>query len=808
MFEIRYALRSLTKRPGPTIVVIMTLGVAVAAATVIYGVVDVVWHLLPAVNQDRLVYVATTDTRIMQSESGSRSVTLRTPASIPDLTDWSARSTTFEQLAGVRIGSASLTGVEVPLRVTTIGVTANLPDLWGFTPALGRSFRAEDGGAGSPPVAMLSRTFWVQQFSASPAVLGRTIRLNEEAYTIVGVLPHEAGTGFFKDADVFTPLVLDTLRSARDQRDVVVTGRLKPGITRGQADADLQTIARQLGSEYPNTNRNIGAAVLPLVEASGFNVRVLLTILGLIGLLIVVVACANVASVVVAQSLARRHELAVHAALGATRADRIRRVVVESLIVSSAAAVVGLLVAAWGMAGLRWLGSTAFAFADIEMNGRVLAACVLIAGATPVGFGLLPALRMAPPDPQELRDSVRAAGATRRGRRLRNVIIGLQAAAAMILMVQIGLFLRTVWKLSDVAPGFDSAQVVTFHVSLPGSRYAQPQSIDRFIAGLLDRVRALPGVASAGVIDRLPVADDEQMARLTVEGDAPKPIETRPLVARTAIAGDLLTALRIPLKRGRAITAEEMTDAAPVAMVNEETARRFWPGRDPIGTRLALDAKGSETWLEVVGVVGNLRNSDVDQGPLPQVFLSTTRERAADFAVVVKSMGTAPLQLVPAIRAQVAALDPNQPIHDVAAMTQVLYDDLASTYVLSAILSTIGFVALIMSAAGIYGLVSYSVAQRRREIGVRMALGARPDMIVRMIVAHATRPVALGSLIGLVAAALIALIFAAAVPEIESRDPISYAGVILLIVVSALLASLIPARRASSINPVDALRAE
>ena len=254
--------------------------------------------------------------------------------------------------------------------------------------------------------------------------------LDDVPHTIVGVLPREAGTGFFRGADVFTPFALDTLRAPRDRRDVLVTGRLKPGVTREQADAELQTIARQLSSEYPDTNQRIGAAVLPLIEASGFNVRILVTILGLIGLLIVVVACANVASVIVAQSLARRHELAVHAALGATRADRIRRIVIESLLVSVAASVVGLLAAAWEMTGLRWLGSSAFGFADIQMNGRVLAAGLLIASATPIGFGLLPALRMAPADPQELRDGARTAGATRRGHRLRNLIVGVQAAAA------------------------------------------------------------------------------------------------------------------------------------------------------------------------------------------------------------------------------------------------------------------------------------------------------------------------------------------------------------------------------------------
>jgi putative ABC transport system permease protein len=807
--EIRYALRNLIKAPGPTFVMMLTLGVAVGAATVIYSVIDLVWHFLPAQNQTRLVYATSTETRVVQAEGSERRVVLRSPVSVPDLADWVARSTTFEQLAGFRIGSAALTGVDVPLRITAIGVTANLPDLWGFTPALGRAFRIDEGRAGSAPVAMLSYTFWQRQFSSRSTVLGQSILLDEMPHTIVGVLPREANTGFLREADVFTPFALDALGASRDRREVLVTGRLKAGVTREQADAELQTIARQLSSEHPESNQRIGAEVLPLIEASGLNVRILVTILSLIGLLIVVLACANVASVIVAQSMARRHELAVHAALGATRADRIRRLVIEGLIVSSAAAVVGVLVAGWGIAGLRWLGSTAFGFADIQLNGRVLAAGLLIACATPIGFGLLPALRMAPPDPQELRDSTRAAGATRRGRRLRNLIVGLQTAAAMILMVQIGLFLRTVWKLSDVAPGFEPAQVLTFHVALPASRYAQPQAIDRFITDLLARLRTLPGVDSAGIIDHLPVYDDEQTARLTLESTVTDPPEKRPVIARSAIAGELMTVLQIPLRRGRLISDVESTDAAPVVVINEEAARRFWPGRDPIGSRLALDAvRGKEAWLEVVGVVGNLRNSDVDQGPLPQVFVSTTRQRDANLAVVVKSVGADPLQLVPAVRAQVAAVDPNQPIHDVASMRQVLFDDLATAYVLSAILSTIGLIALVLSAAGIYGLVSYSVAQRRREIGVRMALGARADSIVRMIVGHSTRPVAVGSLVGLIASAGLSLLFAVGVPELDPRDPVSYAGVVVLILVSALLASVVPARRAASINPVEALRAD
>ena len=306
------------------------------------------------------------------------------------------------------------------------------------------------------------------------------------------------------------------------------------------------------------------------------------------------------------------------------------------------------------------------------------------------------------------------------------------------------------------------------------------------------------------------------MARLIVEGTAPVPLEARPSVARVAIAGDYFATMRIPVTRGRVFSETETANASAVALVSEEAARRYWPGRDPLGARITVqgsdpmirgDSRGL-TPLQVVGVVGNLRNSDVDQGLLPQVYVSASWQPSAEIGVVVKSVGADPLLLVPAIRAEVARIDRDQPIHDVASMSHVLFDDLGSTYVLAAMLTTIGLVALCLSAAGIYGIVSYSVAQRRREIGVRIALGARPGTIVRMVVGHGTKPVVAGSLVGLVAAAAIAFGLATAVPEIDARDPINYAGVILVIAIVAFTASYLPARWAAAIDPVVALRQE
>ncbi len=804
---LRHAVRTLVKNCGATVIVVLTLAVAIAATTVIYSAIDLVWGFVPIVNRDRLTYITSTDTRVVQAEGRTSSVVFRSRVSMPDLADWSARSSSFEHLAAFEMGSVTLTGVDVPMRVESVNVTWNLIDVWGFTPILGRPFHAQDARAGATPVALLTSGFWQRQFSSRQTAIGTSVMLDGIAHTIVGVLPPEASGGLLKDSDVFLPLVVEPLRGERGRRSLLVTGRLKAGVTREQANAEMETIARELRDEYPTTNQAIGASVLPIIEVSGFNVRILLSVLALIALLVLVVACANVSGVLVAQAIGRRHELAVRAALGASRFDRIRQLTVESALASALACAIGLTLAAWAISALRWLGGDSFGLAGISMNWRAVFVGVAAAFVAPLGFALLPALRASTPDPEELRDGARGVGVTLRGRRIRNWMVAVQAGAAMILMVQIGVLVRTTWALSDIAPGFDPAGVLTLRVGLPESRYGSAAAIGRFRNQLLTQLSALPGIASAGAIDRLPVADAEPMARLTVEGAPPVPLESRPTIARSAIAGDYLETMRIPIRQGRTFSRSEIDSAAPVAVVNEQAAQRFWPDRNPLGARLAIDAtSGQEVWLEIVGVVRNVRSADIDQGPLPQVLVPASLRPDGEMAIVVKSTGPSALTLVPAIRAEVARIDRDQPIHDVALMTQVLFDDLAGTYVLAALLTAVGFIALCVSAAGVYGLVSSSVAQRGREIGVRMALGARPGLVVRMVLAAGARPVAAGGLAGLVAAIALAIGIGLSVPGVDARDPWNYVAVALTLAAVAFLASYLPARRAARIDPLLALR--
>jgi putative ABC transport system permease protein len=786
----------------------MTLAIAIAATTIIASTIDSVWHAIPAHDTERLVFVASTDPRPSQAQSGMAGNLAMTGTSIPDLVDWTRQATTVERFVAFTYGTATLTGREAPVRVSIVRTTAEMFSVWGISPVLGRVFGTEDGRIGAAPVVLLSHRYWQEQFSSDAAVMGTSVLLDGSPHTIVGVLPAETRVGIFADTELFVTQPLDAARAARDERRLFVMARLKPGVSRAQAEADLSRIAAHLKAEYPNTNAQTGVVVRPLIEQLGGGIRTLLFLLALIALLVAGMACANVSNVVLAQAIGRRRDLSVRTALGAQRSHHLKQIAVESFLLSLAAGATGLLLGGWGLALLKWVaGPQARLFADASLNWRIVAAGIATAFVLPLGFALIPAVQSWRPNPANLMDGSRTVGGGS-AHRIRRALVTVQVALAVVLLVQISLFARTAWNFRTMENGFDPRGVLTFRVDLPAT-YTEEKTT-AFYRALLTRIDSLPGLTSSGSINRLPVADREMSARIKVDGATPVEEEALPFTALATVSPRYFETLRVPIRRGRGFTNTDFGDSAlPVAVVSEDAARLFWPGSDPIGARATIVAPNlPNTPLQIVGIVANVRKADIDQRVMPQVYVPVTWKPDRTMAVVVRSDSTDPLELVPAVRALAAEIDPNEPLFNVASMEQVLYDDLASTYTLAGLLGAIAIVALCLAGVGIYGVVSFMVIQRTREIGLRMALGARPGAVLRMVIQQAARPVASGGISGAPAALLLVYMISGVFAEIDVSNPTDYVGVAFSILVVALVASYVPARRAARIDPLVALRTE
>jgi putative ABC transport system permease protein len=580
-------------------------------------------------------------------------------------------------------------------------------------------------------------------------------------------------------------------------------------VTRARSSAELAAVARILQQQYPATNAGIGAVVDPIVEAmGGGGVRFVMGMLILMAALLLVVACANVANVMLARAGGRRRELAVRAAIGASRLRLVRQLMIEDLVLSILGGAAGLLLCTWEVDAVKTIaGREMTILSDLAVDWRVLVFALSVSLAAPLVFGLLPALRSSGLDVRDsLKETAVSVAGGPRGRRLRNVLVGCQVAMALTLLIQVGVLARSTIALGRVDNGFDPNGVLTLRIDLPAAAYQDPRRTQEFFDALIARLEALPGVQSVGAISRLPVTTREVPTRFTVEGRAPGLPAQQPWAALVSVSADYRRTMRIPLLQGRDLTWSTAPGTAPAALISRFAARRYWPGEDPIGKRIRLEGVDTR-WMEIAGVVGDVRNSDVDAGVIPQIYVrhSDVPERA--MAIVVRGEGDV-ASLTGVIRAQVAALDRDQPIYSASTMTQVLYDDLASTYILVGMVVALAVIALGLAAAGIYGVIAYAVTQRTHEIGVRMALGAQARDVRRMLIAQGLTPVAVGGAVGLTAGLALVRATATVLTEVNSRDPATYGGVLLLLALVSLLASYLPARRATAIDPVAALRAE
>jgi predicted permease len=800
--DVRYALRILTKNVGSTTVVVLTLALGIGASAVMYSAIDVVLQSVPIADQSRVVYLSSIDPR---GPGPGRS-----GVSAPDLADWSSQNTTFEELAAFTYDSMNLSGIDIPARVSVIRASANLLPQWGVKAALGRMFRPEEDRAGGERVVLLTDKFWRTQVAGDPAVLGRTVLLDRRSYTVVGVLPERMSKGILGRSDIWIPLALDAARARRDDRSLFVTGLLKPGVSRAQSAADIQTIARRMEIQYPATNTGISPLVHPAIETFGLG-QTLRFILGLfagVGAFLLLIACANVASIVLARATSRERELSLRAALGAGRLRLVKQLMVESFVWSSLACVVGVVLAALGVAAIRVVaGSDQPIFSEMTMNGRVLALAVAAASVAPCFFALLPAVRSSALDVRAgLMQEGRVMTEGRRGHRLRGLLVGCQVALAVVMLMEVGLLVRTVWFFRHLEHGFDPSNVLTLRLDVPTSKYAEPRQIRTFFDETLARIKQVPGVKLAGAISSLPISDDELVVRFGIEGRPVPAPGAEPSAARVAVSADYRKTMEIPLIGGRDFSVADAADRPPVALINELMAKRLWRDDNPIGKRIRFDANGSP-WIEIVGVVGNVRNANLNLPPLSQVYVSAAQFPEPGMAVVLRTEGPRPADLAPAIRREVAALDKDQPIYDVKTMDRVLADDLSSASMLVGVLVAVALIAVGLAASGIYGVISYSVAQRTRELGIRMAFGAEPRALMRMVLAQSSVPVAVGGAVGL--AGGVALARATAQPLagfVIADGPALYIAVTLVLGLVALMASYVPARRALRVDSMAALR--
>ncbi|HEX6058013.1 MAG TPA: ABC transporter permease [Gemmatimonadaceae bacterium] len=804
--DARQAARSLFRDPGFAAAAIVTLALGVGASTAIFSAVyGVLLRPLPYEDPDRLVrFIGTTETR-----NG------RGTLSFPDVLDWRDGTSSFTGVAAYDEWSATIGGDEAPERIDGASVTSGFFDVLGATPALGRFFLPREDDAGHDPAVVLSHALWQRRYGADPNVIGRMLRVGTVDYRIVGVAgaafedPGLSGPSF--DAPALwrvSPPYFDPASVPRGARSFTAIGRLRPGIALERARKEVSTIAARLAAEYPSQNAGHGVELVPLKEQITAPSRpALLMLLGATGLL-VLLACANVANLLVARGAARERELALRAALGAERSRLVRQLLAESALLAIAGGALGVAIAAWASPVLVSLaGDTLARAARVRLDGGVLAFAAAATMLTALVFGLAPALHASLVEPQAaLKDGARGTtgGTTRR---FRDVLVAAEVAIAVVLLVVSGLLLRSLWTLQRVEPGFTASRVLTLVVDPPGATYDDDSAAVRLYERLEARLAELPGVERVGVADILPMSGSFNGMRIDLPDRPAPPHGERPSVETRVVTPGFFSAVGIPLVRGRGFTRDDGVGAPEVAIVDEATAARFWPGDDPIGqTIIVFD---STRW-RIVGVVGDVRHFALDQPPEPTLYLPRARaQQWATASGVITVRGSAsPSSLVEPARRAIRSIDPGIAVSRARPLADVVGETVVPQRLRALLLAIFAAIAFVVGAIGIYGVVAHGVSRRLPELGIRIALGADRRDVLGLVMRQGLAPVAVGLGIGLLAAAGTARLVASLLFGVSSSDPTTFVVVVLGLGAAAIVAAYLPARRALRVDPMTALRAD
>jgi len=798
--DLVYASRTLRKSPVFTTVAVATLALGIGANTAIFTLIQaVLLRPLPFPDPDRLCLVWEDTTMFGAKDS---------PVALGNYTEWRARNRVFQSMGALERGWLRLTGTGEAQQVQGSLVTAGVFETLGVAPALGRLFRGEEDQPGAPKTVILSDGLWLREFGGDRSVVGRAVEINDEKFLVAGVMP----PGFrFPDTanELWVPagaLYKPKEFSNRGRHNFMVVARLKPGVGMALANEDIGAIARSLEREYPETNARVGAFVAPLREHFVADLRTTLTVLaGAVGF-VLLIACANIANLLLSRASNRTREVAIRAAIGASRWQVARQLMTENLLLASAGGAGGLLIAVWGVRFLeKMMPAGIGAMTAVTVDVPVLAFTLAVSLATGIVFGFVPALQMLRVDLHQTLKQGGGKGSRAGFRGVERSLVVAEVALAFVLTLGAALFLQSFARLRGIDPGFRTAGILTMSTPLSPRRYDDPAKRAAYYDQVLARVTALPGVISAGFANGLPLVLKGNVNGLEVEGRPALGGDTFSNANYRVVTPDYLATIGVPLREGRHLDRRDVAGAPRVALINEAMRRKFWPGESPLGKRFRFGDQAP--WVAVVGMVGDMRQSGLDRPAKPEMYLPAAQEPAPAINLAVRTMGD-PRNLAAAVRREIRAVDGGIPVLFVRTMEEVLDREVFQRRAQMVLLEIFAGLALLLAALGIYGVLAYLVAQRTREIGIRMALGARPADVLWTVAGQGVGLSVAGVAAGAAAAAMLARLIAKLLFGIAATDPATFVFVGALLVAVAATASYVPARRAMRVDPILALREE
>ena len=805
--DIRYGVRGLLKHPGFTGIVVITLALGIGASTAIFSVVDnVLLRHLPYRNAERIVAIEE-----FNSEGTRGQVTSA------NFLDWRAQNTVFEQLTAIKTTTSNLALSDHAERIDLAQTNANFFDVLGVIPQYGRLFIPQDEQAGHDPVVVVSNTLWQRRFGSDPSLVGKPITLDGRNYTVIGITP--PGFEYPKKTELWVP-PLRLVPELYANQDVTQTrgmgylsaiALLKPGVSLKQAAAEMETITARLRQQYPNTNnRRFNRVVSLHDDLIGDTNKVLWLLLGAVTF-VLLIGCANVANLLLASGAARQKEMAIRTALGASRWRVMRQLFTESTILALTGGAVGVLVAFWGLAAItRLLPANFPRLNEIHLDLRILGFTFAASILTGILFGLAPALQVSHRDVQEsIRETGRGASGSRRQNRFRQALIVGEVALCVVLLAGAGLLFRSFLRLQSVNTGFVAEQVLTARLTPSGTNFTQQADFNKFYTQVLEKLSAVPGVTDAGIINNLPL-DSGPTTGFRVEG---RPITTPdkwPMVNYRTVSPNYFRAMSIPVVQGRAYTDRDNLSAPLVMIINQQTAREIFPDENPIGKRITFgntDQNKQPVWFEIVGVVADVRSLELREESQPEIYFSSLQDYWPAMSLVVRAT-VEPSSLAGSVRQVVNEVDKSVPVSEVKTMEHVVSESITQPRFNLFLLGLFGTVAMLLSAAGIYGVTAYTVTQRTHELGIRLALGAQVGDVLKMILGQGMAVIGVGLVLGLVAAFWLMRLLRSLLFGVGENDLLTFVAITFVLLIVALIACYIPARRATKVDPLEALRAE